>query len=600
MEPVAAASPSVEPLHSPTVALAPTQNGHPPAPSAADFGPEPGIPSPSKSTVNSGKSITVNKKKMKMMKKKKKKKVPVDVLDEPSSSTSSSCSATHCAQRGVRLASRQRNPRVSIGCSARQKEADVDALALTLGMSIAAVVAQVLERKDAGGQTIYLDHLSQIYALAVKESLANVFGDRFDSFARNFEKSFRSTLMTLRLINESSQHTGEHSGYVNKRTNYLDATPGASVNKEHGFTCGSGLEEGCQSEMVQHTISSEEHFNILEETEQNTPPDSINRELILHGVLNRQLDCVSPRMEYSVISQSMHGALEKSVIEQTRSNDLKEFEIGLIVKRLELKEKQLALSSHSNFIERCKLSMGISKASFKEEKFKSELEETRHAELLRKCVDCLVGGLLIMLASLAYGTYVYSYSRIIEATASCTPSQVSKSWWLPKPMASVNSGLQILWCLVQVVSRMIFGMLMILAIVYLLLIRSSASAQRMPVTFIILLGFACGWAGRFCVDTLGGRGSHWLGYWAVLCLLHFLSNICTSTLFLILYGPVTVPGGETYRKTIFPHWIRRSMFYATILLFLPLMCGLMPFASPAEWKDHFASRAMDFFQATSD
>ena len=66
--------------------------------------------------------------------------------------------------------------------------------------------------------------------------------------------------------------------------------------------------------------------------------------------------------------------------------------------------------------------MGISKASFKAEKFKNQVEDTRHSELLKKCIDCLVAGLLIMSVALSYGAYVYSYHRISEATAICTPS----------------------------------------------------------------------------------------------------------------------------------------------------------------------------------
>ncbi|KAI7979765.1 Protein CPR-5 [Camellia lanceoleosa] len=581
--------PSPKPLHSPTVA---STDAPPTAASAVavDSNSTAEILPPSKPTVNGGKSITIKTKKNQ----KKKKKLYMDGSEATSSSTSSVCSTSHSIQRGVRVATKQRNPRVLIA-SARQKECDVEALALPLGMSIAAVVAQVLERKYATRETMAVDHLSKICSLAVRESLANVFGDnKFELFVRNFEKSFRSTLMTLRLINESSQYTGEHPRYSNKENDYLDVIPPMSLNKEHGFSCSSSI-KACHSE------EAEEHFGTLEEREQNMQIDSKTQELVLHGGgINRQLSCVSSFTNRSVINQSVFSTLEKSVIEQTRSNDLKAFEIGLITKKLQLKEKQLSLNSDLNFLERCKLSMGISKASFKAEKFKNELEETRHAALLKTCIDCLVAGLLIMLASVAYGAYVYSHNRLTEATASCTPSERSKSWWgVPNPMASVNSGLRILWCQVQVVSRMLFGMLMILAIVYLLLQRSAMSTQTMPITFILLLVFACGFAGKLCIDTMGGSGYHWLLYWEVLCFLHLFSNVWTSALFLILHGPITVCQGPN-SSTIVPYWIRRFLFYATMLLFLPLLCGLVPFASPVEWKDHFSSRVIDFLQSTSD
>ncbi|CAL5427749.1 unnamed protein product [Camellia sinensis] len=75
--------------------------------------------SSSKPTVNGGKSITIKTRKNQ----KKKKKLFMDGSEATSSSTSSVYSTLHSIQRG-------------------QKECDVEALALPLGMSIAAVVAQ--------------------------------------------------------------------------------------------------------------------------------------------------------------------------------------------------------------------------------------------------------------------------------------------------------------------------------------------------------------------------------------------------------------------------------------------------------------------------
>lgn len=141
---------------------------------------------------------------------------------------------------------------------------------------------------------------------------------------------------------------------------------------------------------------------------------------------------------------------------------------------------------------------------------------------------------------------------------------------------------------------------MILAIAYLLLLRSSVSSQTMPVTFILMLGVACGFAGKLCIDTLGGSGYHWLLYWEVLCLLHFFSSVRTSDLFHILYGPISVFHGGAMEKTMFPYWIRRFFFYAVVLLLLPMICGLVPFASPAEWKDHLSLKVMDLLQPTSE
>jgi hypothetical protein len=80
-------------------------------------------------------------------------------------------------------------------------------------------------------------------------------------------------------------------------------------------------------------------------------------------------------------------------------------------------------------------------------------------------------------------------------------------------------------------------------------------------------------------------------FWETLCLLHFISNVCTLALFLILHGPVNVSQGT--KGAMFPYWIRQFLFYVILLLVLPLFCGLMPFASLGEWKDHFSLLVRD-------
>lgn len=527
--------------------------------------------------IDGGESISA----VKIDKKKKKRRRRRKLLSGYASDAASS--STMPFQRGVCVGIRNRNPRAGVGSGRR--EGDVEALALPLGMSIAAVVAQVLERKESIGGGMVIDQLSQICTLAVREALANVFGDKFDTFASNFEKSFRSTLMTLRLINETSQCSRKHDVHSNSEISHENAIPPISVSTE---PCSPSW--------------SKEHPSIFEEkiSDQNVHSDVVMGPRDRHdGEKIFQLACVSRCTTLSRDNGSALSTFEKSVMEQTRANDLKAFEIGLSMKKLQLKQKQIDLNCDLNFLERWKLSMGISKASFKADKFKYEVEETRHAELLRKCIDSLVASLFIMLASVAYGTYVFAHNRITEATASCMPFkfQESKSWWMPKAMTSLNSGMHFLLCQVQVLSRMLFGVLLILAIAYLLLQRSTVSSRTMPVTFILLLSFACGFAGKLCIDTLGGNGYLWLLYWELLCILHFLSFIFSSFLFLVLYGPITVTQ-VVKEKTRFPFWLRRVLFHMIMLVLLPLLCGLMPFGSPSEWKNHFKLRVIHYSQAS--
>ncbi|XP_002528666.2 protein CPR-5 [Ricinus communis] len=468
-------------------------------------------------------------------------------------------------------------------------DSQMEAVALPLGMSFAAIIAKFMETKDAAGDKMSVDRLTKICASAVRESLANVFGDKFDFFARNFEKSFGSTLSTLRLINEAS---------LNRETCHLsqvDVENSASdLNLNNGIRCMSCIKD-CHSETPLTSSLFQNQMRMDEDVEDSSP--SMNQELVLHGQINQQV--CTPCSSGSIINQL--STVEKSIMEHARSNDLKTFKIGLTMRKLKLKEAALALNLDANHLERSKLAMGMSKASFKIEKFKTQLEDTRHAELLKKCIDCLVAGLFIMSASILYGAYAFSYQRITDATASCSPLiEDSKSWWIPRPFSSFNSGWHTLRCHVQVASRMLFGILIILAVAYLLLQRSATSRQTMPVTFILLLlGAACGFAGKLCVDTLGGSGFHWLLYWETMCLLHFFSNVCISTLFCILHGPLTVSRRTNY-NSLCPYWFRRILFYAALLLVLPLCCGLLPFADPGEWKDHFFLLATNFLSITDD
>ncbi|OVA13672.1 hypothetical protein BVC80_1761g36 [Macleaya cordata] len=546
------------------------------------------VTSPHSNPNQTSKSIENSRKIMK-----KNKRVSREVSGSSTASSSSQ-------QKGVRVTTKRRNPKVIIGFGGRRGEIDLDGLALPLGMSFAAVVAQVLDRKTTADVRIPADHLSKVFffTLLAKNGFWNlVYGNRFDCFVGNFEKSFESTLRTLRMINTAFLDKGNDPSSHSSIDDYNSEVAQPTSYDEEGHLLSNSSMMSHHSPAGQPTSEVHEPFSSVEEIKENLRTDFMNQELILHRQINQQVACISRSTldsRPSGFNQSLLSTFEKSVMEQARSNDLKSFEIGLMMKQLQLKESQLALNSDSNRLEKFKLSMGISKASFKTEKFKTQLEDTRHAELLKKCIDCLVAGLLIMSASLVYGAYVYSYERITEATASCTlPPKESKSWWMPKSVSSINSGLHSLRCQVEVMSRMLFGLLMILAIAYLLLQRSSTSKQTMPVTFLLLLlGGACGFAGKLCIDTLGGSGYHWLLYWEVLCMVHFFANICTSGLFFLLHGPVPV-SQETKANTKLPYWIRRFVFYFITLLFLPILCGLMPFAGPGDWIDHFSSLATD-------
>lgn len=252
-----------------------------------------------------------------------------------------------------------------------------------------------------------------------------VFGDKFDAFARNFEKSFGSTLSTLTLINNSSiDNKDDHV-----RNNIVgdcisDATQSISFNKGDCSARSSDVIEDCRRS-INGATGPQRRIKMVEEVEDIQSADSRIQERSLQGRISSQI--VVSNMGNHLSNYSVLSTIEKSVVEQTRANDLKSVEIGLIMKKLRLKETQLALNSDLNLLERCKLSLGISRTSFKVEKFKNQLEETRHSELLRTCADFLVADLLIMSGCLCYGVYAFSYDNLRQLSRSCSASEVWKT-----------------------------------------------------------------------------------------------------------------------------------------------------------------------------
>lgn len=449
-------------------------------------------------------------------------------------------------------------------------------LALPLGMSFAAVLSQVFGGKFISRGQLPAEQLSMICTSAVKEAVSNIYGDKLDSFTRNFEKSFDSTLKTLLVIDKVSSSNHGNRLRVERTLNVEnDNLIFESFKHDQGSSsCNSLRSSSCDEHIREpETLSSTNQVVLLSESNQH----------LVHSSRNM----ITPGFNGTIMT-----TYEKSVIEQIRSNNLKEVELGLTMRKLQMKQSQLDMSSYANWLEKVKICMNVSKAAFKEEKLRNQILDSRHAELIRRCIDLLISGLILMCASLIYAVSIFSYQRITDAMTSCTSvPKESKSWWMPKQVASVSSGWQQLRCHAVAISRLLFGVLMILAISYSLLQRSVLSGSTMPVTSILfLLGIACGIAGKLCVDSLGGSGYHWLIYWETLCLVHLFANLFPSVLYRALYGRVLVAQGEKHVRNWY--WIRKYTFFGILLLVLPVMAGLLPFATIGVWKDHLIEKFM--------
>lgn len=233
---------------------------------------------------------------------------------------------------------------------------------------------------------------------------------------RNFEKSFDSTLKTLLVFNKASSSSSQKNRLSEERPLNVegDESIKESYNDEDGNRSCSSLESTrCDLERISCTLDPLSRKDQFGEDEALSSTNL----LALRFESNRELVRASRNLIAPGFSESM---LEKSVTELTRCNDLKEVEIGLTMRKLQMKQSQLAMSSYANWLEKVKIRMNMSKAAFKEEKLRNQMEDMRLIELKRRCIDLLVSGLILMCAFLVYGASIFSYQRIIEATSSCT------------------------------------------------------------------------------------------------------------------------------------------------------------------------------------
>ncbi|CAL4885553.1 unnamed protein product [Urochloa decumbens] len=435
-------------------------------------------------------------------------------------------------------------------------DGDVQELALPLGMSFAAVLAQVLNRCSGTGGSLQPHVLSKMCTSAVKESLTNIYGDRFEGFMRNFEKSFGSTLRTLHLINEAPIHEQDMP-----QCSYKGGIPEIRLS-------------GADSQSWIHDV------------QKDTASSSMDNQIILHGGVSHQLVHLTHSRSAPGIDQHVLSVFERSVKEQARSNDLKELEMGLKMRGLQLKKSQLVVSSEANELKKVEIRLGFKKASFKMDKFEAQMEDTKHAELVRKLIDMLLTAVVLMSVCFGYGTYIYSYQRITSVASACAASSREyTSWWMPSSVSTFNSNFLHFKCNFIASARISFGVLMVFLIGWLIFQRSAMTGTNMPITFNgMLLGVVCGWLGRRCVDTLGGDGDVWLMFWEAICFIHLLGNTWPSLLQHMLYGPYSATGRTKAVRV--PYWARRYAFYVLVTLILPCSAGLLPFASLSDWKEH--------------
>lgn len=115
-------------------------------------------------------------------------------------------------------------------------------------------------------------------------------------------------------------------------------------------------------------------------------------------------------------------------------------DLTLLMRKMKLKEIQLAFNSNSYLLEKMKFSMGISKASFKAKKFKSQLQNARHVELLRKyyCHLYFIVSTRNGQTNLAWGEMLRTRALLQSEKASLSFLMLLAHWWNKKWCKSIK------------------------------------------------------------------------------------------------------------------------------------------------------------------
>ncbi|GAQ84352.1 hypothetical protein KFL_001850260 [Klebsormidium nitens] len=319
-----------------------------------------------------------------------------------------------------------------------------------------------------------------------------------------------------------------------------------------------------------------------------------------HGGVSLQSAYVERARSVSVGSRSVEmelaersvAAQEQAVVNQLVANRLKMRELelqnqqlgltteglALTSEGLALKTEGLGLKSESNFVGRQRNEL---------EREKVRMHAARHAEaragaFARRCADELVAGLVVMVTALVWAGFRYGYPNLRAKLHECRAVQVAPSrslfgrFGLQAVSDNLAGKLQVLGCQIAVTGRLGMGLVVGGFMASLLLRQNVAGSVRvMPSTVLLLvLGAACGYAGKQAVDSVGGSGICWLVLWETLCALHTLALFPTGFVSSLLYPPADA---RQQRPLFVSPWVAQLTFHATVVAILPVAAGVLPF-----------------------
>ncbi|CAM6068633.1 unnamed protein product, partial [Sphagnum tenellum] len=469
-----------------------------------------------------------------------------------------------------------------------------------LGNAIATVMAEVLEHERAGQDRLFAaDELAKVFLMVDSSFGMQIMGSECSSFVDQFKQAFQSTYRLIGSVKVASAKRLVHSGPQGKQSTrshkcLQDGLLSRTVlgRVAEGVTNGN-LEpkyaqdsESTTSDTGIETDDCDLQSDLAEQFERMTfssdnPefPSGMGQDMVLSTL---SLDGSAGNLQ----QEFLHW-YKKSLAEKQQSNYLKTLKLAYQFKRLNLDEEHLHLRSESNLLMRENVSLSREKAEFREMEIQDRKLAVAYDLLSRTCADELVAGLIVMLCALLYGGWNYSYARLVDVISHCQPAIFEPSHsMIPgfnrifDSLNLMSAQMQMLFCNLTVAARMFLG-LGIISMVAATLLRKSvtSSSQAMPATILlIILGGLCGVAGKFAVDSMGGSGYHWLLVWESLCVIHASTTCFTPYLYWLLNGAPQHTLDKRRQYYLLNPWVRGLLFHGCLVLVLPAMAGLLPFA----------------------
>ncbi|XP_024532087.1 uncharacterized protein LOC112346738 [Selaginella moellendorffii] len=304
-----------------------------------------------------------------------------------------------------------------------------------------------------------------------------------------------------------------------------------SIVEEDGFVEGKSQEQYHEVEEMEYFVEEEEDSGGTEELVAFTTGSSV-------------------------------AIFQETLMEQRRSNSLKEMELVCAMRGLKLKERELDMQEAS--IDIGKETLDVSKSTLKFNVSKAGRDEMAAAcaDFRRSTSDYFLAGLLIMFAFTAFCVWRNLPEWFSTLRDSCSAAPATKQAWY-NFVGSITGNTNYWLCIARGSAGAILGVLLCLLLLFICKKTLSSTKRAMPMTIFMVGGSCVGVVGKEIVYLLGGQGWNWMVVWLLSCLVHACTHFFT----------------EFFIKLLSRSRVVKIVFHSTLAVGLPLGAGLAGFPS---------------------